>query len=281
MEVTQIVEKVGNHTKTWAECLFHSAPKDTPTQPPEQHQMYLGEDEEKKYPGIDELFTTQDHMEEQPPKYGPRVEISKEKYVSLFKQWRGALILKFLGKIISYRLFDQKIRELWNLELGYELTDLVEGYYVVRFFSREDYLHVLEGGPWVILGYYLIVMKWSPKFHPTADSIASTLVWVRFPRFPPEILDEEILTSMGDMVGRTVKVDATSLIGLRARFTRVCVEVDLAAPLISSLTVLNFDQTIEYEGLHLIYFKCGMYGHKGDECPSLEAKAAESKPPTK
>lgn len=24
-----------------------------------------------------------------------------------------------------------------------------------------------------------------------------------------------------------------------------------------------------------------MYGHKGDECPSLEAKAAESKPPTK
>lgn len=71
--------------------------------------MYLGEDEEKKYPGIDELFTTQDHMEEQPPKYGPRVEISKEKYMILFEQWRGALILKLLGKIISYRRFDQKI----------------------------------------------------------------------------------------------------------------------------------------------------------------------------
>lgn len=102
--------------------------------------------------------------------------------------------------------------------MGYELTDLAEGYYVVRFFSWEDYLHVLEGGPWLILGHYLTVMKWSPKFHPTAESIASKLVWVRFPRFPLEILDEEILTSMRDMVGRTVKVDATSLTGLRARF---------------------------------------------------------------
>lgn len=58
-------------------------------------------------------------------------------------------------------------------------------------------------------------------------------------------------------------------------------EVDLAAPLISSLTVLDFAQMIEYEGLHLIYFKCGIYRHKGDECPCLEAKAVESKTPKK
>lgn len=109
--------------------------------------LYLGEDDEEKYTGIDELFITPADSEEQPPKFGPRVEISKEKYLSLFKQWRGALIVKLLGKSVSYRILDQKIRDLWQLDLWYELTNFAEGYYMVCFFSRKDYLHVLEDGP--------------------------------------------------------------------------------------------------------------------------------------
>lgn len=107
----------------------------------------MGEDEEERYLGVDKLFMTSEDSMDQTSKYGPRVEISKEKYISLFKQWRGAMILKLLGKTVSYRVLEQRVRELWQLELGFELTDLVEGYYVVRFFSRHDYLYVLKGGP--------------------------------------------------------------------------------------------------------------------------------------
>lgn len=48
-------------------------------------QFYLGEDDEEKYEGVDDLFRCKDSLEEEPPKFGPRVEISKEKYLSLFQ----------------------------------------------------------------------------------------------------------------------------------------------------------------------------------------------------
>lgn len=253
----------------WSERLFSQVPEGEA----DLIHFYMGDDNEERYNGVDELFRS--HTEEAPPKFGPRVEISKEKYISLFSKWRGALIVKLFGKSISFRVLEQRVRALWNLQQGFELTDLEEGYFIVRFYSRDDYLHVLEGGPWVIFGHYLTVKCWRPLFRPSTDCITSTLVWVRFPGILSELLDEEILSSIGDMVGRTVKVDPLSLTGLRSKFARVCVEVDLVIPLIPSLTVLDMPQRVEYEGLHLICFQCGKYGHRGDDCPPLYAPVSD------
>lgn len=79
---------------------------------------------------------------------------------------------------------------------------------------------------------------------------------------------------MGDNLGRTVKVDDTSLSRTRGKFARACVEIDLAAPLLPSLTIFDFAQQVEYEGLHLICFQCGRYGHRGDTCPANQPVAA-------
>lgn len=221
---------------SWSDRLFPTGPDgdDAPA------HFYLGDDDEAKFHGVDELFRYQD--EDCPPRFGPRVEISKEKYLSLFSKWRGALIVKLLGKSVSFRVLEQRLRDLWNLQRGFQLTDLEEGYFIVLFYSRDDYLHVLEDGPWIILGHYLTVTKWRPMFRPSTASVQSTMVWVRFLGILPELLDEEILCSMGDRVGRTVRVDPLSLTGLRSKFARVCVEVDLAAPLILSLTVFDMAQ---------------------------------------
>lgn len=236
------------------------------SQPP---TYYLGDDDEEKYSGIDELFQTREETENQAAPFGPRLEISKEKYLSLFKQWKGAQIIKRLEKSVNYRTLNQRLRDLWHLELGFDLTDLEEDYYVVRFFMRNDYMKVLEGGPWVILGHYLTVTRWKPKFWPAAKKVTKTLVWVRFPGVYLEMLEEDIISFMGDMVGKTIKVDGTSLTGIRGKFAQCCVEVDLAAPLIPSFTVFYEAQKVEYEGLHLICFECGRYGHRGMECPTL------------
>lgn len=119
---------------------------------------YLGDDNEEKYSDIDELIQTREETENQAAPFGLRLEISKEKYLSLFKQWRGALIIKQLEKSVSYRMLNQRLRDLKHLELGFDFIDL-EDYYVLRFYMRNDYMKVLEGGPWVILGHYLTVMR--------------------------------------------------------------------------------------------------------------------------
>lgn len=137
---------------SWAHKLFPDPPL-VDSYP----QFYLGEDEEEKFTGVDALFQGHSDLEEQHPPFGPRVEISKEKYTSLFRQWCGALIIKLLGKSVSFRTLDQRLRDLWQLETGFELTDLAEDFYIARLYSREDYLRVLDGGPWVILGHYLML----------------------------------------------------------------------------------------------------------------------------
>lgn len=170
---------------------------------------------------------------------------------------------------MGYRTLDQRLRDLWQLENGFELTDLEGNFYIARFFSRNDYLRVLEGGHWLVMGHYLTVTKWRPRFQPSTTTISSTMVWVQFPSIFPELLDEEMLTFMGYMLGRTVKVDPMSLTGLRCRFARVCVEINLDEPLLPSLTVLDLAQKVEYEGLHMICFKCGKFGQQVDDCPTL------------
>lgn len=180
--------------------------------------------------------------------------------------------------MVSYKVLDQKVRDLWQLEVSHKLIDLTEGYYIVRFFSRNIYLHVLEGGPWIVLGHYLTVSKWKPMFRPSAESNTTTLVWVRFMAILSELLDEEILSTMGDMLGKTDRVDSMSLTGLRAKFMRVCVEIDLSAPLLPSHAVFYFAQALEYEGLNLICFGCEKYGHNVEECPALNAPATNLQP---
>lgn len=61
--------------------------------------------------------------------------------------------------------------------------------------------------------------------------------------------------------------DATSVVS-RGRFARMCIEVDITKPLLSKFKLRRRIRCIEYEGVHLICFKCGVYGNREDQCNS-------------
>ncbi|KAJ1391965.1 Zinc finger, CCHC-type [Sesbania bispinosa] len=56
----------------------------------------------------------------------------------------------------------------------------------------------------------------------------------------------------------------------RAKFARICVEIDLSKVLVSFFELNNRAYKVEYEGLHFICFNCGRYGHSKDSCPLLK-----------
>ncbi|CAN1130934.1 hypothetical protein LINPERHAP2_LOCUS6119 [Linum perenne] len=60
----------------------------------------------------------------------------------------------------------------------------------------------------------------------------------------------------------------------RGNYARICVRVDLSKKLLSKYKLLHRIRRVENEGLHVICFKCGIYGHTIDICPS--AKATET-----
>lgn len=64
------------------------------------------------------------------------------------------------------------------------MVDLDGGYMVARFYTRDDYLKALNGGPCTVMGYYLIISTWRPNFDPSEVVNPTTLVWVRIPKLP-------------------------------------------------------------------------------------------------
>lgn len=82
-----------------------------------------------------------------PPLWGPVVHIPFEEYKESLKPWKKALIIKLLGKKLSFRVMRQRLDSLWHLQWGCQLIDLEEDFFIVRFYSPEDYRYVLDNGP--------------------------------------------------------------------------------------------------------------------------------------
>lgn len=68
---------------------------------------------------------------------------------------------------------------------------------------------------------------------------------------------ESPLLGIVNGVRKAVKVDTITAEMIKARYTRVCVELNLNGPLPPIVLIWRRKQPIEYEGLHHICFKCG------------------------
>ncbi|CAN1141085.1 hypothetical protein LINPERHAP2_LOCUS12257 [Linum perenne] len=100
------------------------------------------------------------------------------------------------------------------------------------------------------------------------EPINTILTWVRLPKLPIHYFNNLAVTRIGNHIGRTVRLDLATTEGARARYARVCVEVDISKPLLRKYMIDNRIFYVEYESLENICFSCGFYGQKLDACPS-------------
>lgn len=123
-------------------------------------------------------------------------------------------------------------------------------------------------------GWWLIIIFWCK------DGVLSSWVicmseggwlWIRFPKFPIELFNDQFLWRLGSTPGVMLKIDRVMTIQARGCFTRICVEIDLFKPLQPKIIARGYLLNLQYEGLHLIYFNCGRYGYK--DANSVEMKA--------
>ncbi|CAN1826386.1 hypothetical protein LINPERHAP1_LOCUS31522 [Linum perenne] len=81
-------------------------------------------------------------------------------------------------------------------------------------------------------------------------------------------------TRIGNVIGRTVRVDLATSEGARCRYARVCVEIDLTKPLLGKYMLEDRVFKIEYESLENICFDCGTYGHRSEQCKDISSPQA-------
>lgn len=75
---------------------------------------------------------------------------------------------------------------------------------------------------------------------------------------------------IGELVSEPKYIDEAISLVSRGRFARMCIEVDIMRPLLSKFKLRRRSSRIEYEGIHLICFKCGVYVHRDDQCQNNE-----------
>ncbi|CAN1228706.1 hypothetical protein LINPERPRIM_LOCUS3005 [Linum perenne] len=208
----------------------------------------------------------------------PRVLFSEDEIRRFYKPWSKALIVKVLERSFSFLTMKKRLESLWARSGNIQVTDAANAFFLVRFSDEDDYKRAAFGGPWKIYDYYITVARWTPTFN-EEEPIKSILTWVRLPRLPIHYFNELAVTRIGNHIGRTVRLDMATAEGARARYARVCVEVDISKPLLGKYMIDNRMFYIEYESLENICFTCGFYGHKSDDCllnhPS-EATAQET-----
>ncbi|CAL1412813.1 unnamed protein product [Linum trigynum] len=96
------------------------------------------------------------------------------------------------------------------------------------------------------------------------------VVWVQFPALPIHFYHKEVLFSLGNMIGRAIKLDYHTLHQERAKFGCIAVEVDLSKPLVPRIWLDGAWQYLEYENLAVVCFECGKVGYISSTCPSLQ-----------
>ncbi|XP_031095201.1 uncharacterized protein LOC115999492 [Ipomoea triloba] len=198
----------------------------------------------------------------------PTIIVTKAEKVRLRRPWRRSLILRVLGRSVGYSYLHRRLTTFWKPEGNFELIALEQDYFIARFEFQADYDFARFGGPWMVLDHYLVVQEWIPNFDPTTNKTEKLLVWVRLPAIPVEYFEEDFLWKIGKKIGRPIKIDDTTSLVSKGKFARVCVEVDMTKPLLARFTLEGKAWPIEYEGIHLVCFKSGIYGHRQDQCGS-------------
>ncbi|KAF7815394.1 putative ribonuclease H protein At1g65750 family [Senna tora] len=141
------------------------------------------------------------------------------------------------------------------------------GFFAVSFTNQNDFVYAYQEGPWMVADHYLVVQRCRPNFNPKdANEVTKIAAWVRVPSLPLEFYNARCLWRIGDLVGRTLKIDPTTSLTSRGKFARICIEINLKKQLVPQVEVRGRCYAVEYEGLHMVCFHCGRYGHTRDLC---------------
>ncbi|CAL2255077.1 unnamed protein product [Prunus armeniaca] len=203
----------------------------------------------------------------------PSIQFSDKVMSSLYRPWRSAVIIKLMGRPLAYTFLRSRLLQRWALKGPMSLIDLENNYFIVKFLYEEDMRYVLTGGPWQIAGQYIVTQKWKPGFNAKEERITHMTAWVQINGLNVEYFRADVMEKIGNLVGATVKVDAHTLSQARGKFARICVELDLAKPLTPFIEIEGRTYEVVYEGINLVCFECGCYGHGRDTCPIiLQAK---------
>ncbi|XP_028789038.1 uncharacterized protein LOC114745067 [Neltuma alba] len=194
---------------------------------------------------------------------GPNIILLPEYRASLAKRWRKTLIVTVLGRMVRDDALEMKLKKLWG---EVEVIDIGSGFFLVKCISDASYDLALTGGHWLMFDHYISVQPWKEDFDPDNEKVSTVAAWVRVAKLPMDYYEKGILHVVGSQIGQVLEFDMNTMSRSKGKFARICVNLDLQKPLPPCILINDKEKKVEYEGLHLICFNCGKYGHNKEHC---------------
>ena len=83
------------------------------------------------------------------------IQFNQDEIRRIRQVWNKTLIIKLHGRGLNFKGANEKLAHLWKLTNLFQVMDIGEGYYVVKFYDFNDYMIVFAGGDH---GFCLIVI---------------------------------------------------------------------------------------------------------------------------
>lgn len=177
-------------------------------------------------------------------------------------RFQTALYGKFFRKSPPFEQVKEILSAKWN-ELGvFHISDLPNGYLLIRCENQEAMDRLMFDGPWAVNGIILQLSPWQPFFERAFTKLSTAAIWVQMHNLPVELWDGESLETISALFGRLLKIDEFTSSLSRSKYARLCIEVDLAKPLKQGFWIGDEDHrvfvVVLYERLQTFCYKCGI-----------------------
>ena len=133
-----------------------------------------------------------------------------------------------------------------------DVIDLGNDFFLIKFKLKDDLDVVLKEGPQFVGQQFLAIRKWELEFKAEEASLSSVVVWIRLPGLPIEFHEPTILKKIGRAIGPVLRIDSYTANGVKGRFARLCIQVDIEHPLINTVKIGKMVQPVQYEGINML-----------------------------
>ncbi|KAK4263571.1 hypothetical protein QN277_028964 [Acacia crassicarpa] len=184
-----------------------------------------------------------------------------------------------IGKILVNKVYSRVAMEsilckAWNLQSGFEVTEITGNAFLFKFKCEEDYIRILRGRPWSINGTLLNLQERSKYKAYEEFDFSCCPIWIQIHNVPLEALCLANAVTIGGHVEEVLLVEDPFYHGRYLRnFLRARIMIDLQKPLAYGFWMPRPDGrktwiTIKYEKLQTFCYKCGKIGHDNCICQS-------------
>ena len=131
--------------------------------------------------------------------------------------------MKLTGKTVGLSYIQSKLAQLWRPEGRMDCIDFSYGFFLVRFYSKDDLERVIKRGPWFIRDHFLSLRLWGPFFKPATANVSLVAAWIRLNALPIKLYEKEVLKEIGDSIGKVLRIDSHTALEARGRYARLCI----------------------------------------------------------